>query len=405
MGFEESLSEQAPTGCAVIGVSLFFFLYLVAPSPRSSRKSERRYQTILPDGQTSEPRELPCWMDTWRAKKEMAKQKGLKTNDFIKPDDAEVFLSVVVPAYNEEARLSGMLEEAVDHLQKAYGDAQGPEVESKIPSVSATKKKEKGHVSAVSEESTPRGWEILIVSDGSTDSTVEMALKFARDHQLSQYPIAVPGPWSAENKNSTHIPHGAIRVITLEENRGKGGAVTHGMRHVRGKYAVFADADGASKFEDVEHLIRQCQECEDPDGRAVAIGSRAHLVGSEAVVKSTLQRSKLRNFLMHAFHLLIRLMTPPATSSIRDTQCGFKLFSRNSLPDIIPYMHCEGWIFDIEMLMLTESAGIPMAEVPVGWKEVMGSKLNVIWDSLGMAWGLAVLRGAWGVGIYSRNSF
>src|ERR1700709_1703026 len=107
---------------------------------------------------------------------------------------------------------------------------------------------------------------------------------------------------------------------------------------------------------------------------------------------------------MHAFHLLIRLMTPPATSSIKDTQCGFKLFSRHALPDIIPYMHSEGWIFDIEMLMLTESAGIPMAEVPVGWKEVMGSKLNVVWDSLGMAWGLAVLRGAWGIGVYSRDS-
>ncbi|KAE9986157.1 hypothetical protein EG328_006420 [Venturia inaequalis] len=420
MSFKEALREQARklqivfdntptsllvlfvvTGCVVIGVSFFFFLYLVAPDPRPSRKSERRYQTILPDGQTSEPRELPCWVDTWRAKKEIAKKKGLKPNQFIRPDDAEVHLSVVVPAYNEEARLGGMLEEAVDYLQKAYGDAHGPEVESKIPSVSATKKKEKGHVPANSEGSTPRGWEILIVSDGSTDSTVETALKFARDHQLSQYPIAVPGPWSADNKNSTNIPHGSIRVITLEENRGKGGAVTHGMRHVRGKYAVFADADGASKFEDVEHLVRMCQECEDPDGRAVAIGSRAHLVGSEAVVK----RSRLRNFLMHAFHILIRLMTPPATSSIKDTQCGFKLFSRNSLPDIIPYMHCEGWIFDIEMLMLTESAGIPMAEVPVGWKEVMGSKLNVVWDSLGMAWGLAVLRGAWGFGVYSRNTF
>lgn len=215
----------------------------------------------------------------------MAKKKGVNLSKFIKPDDAEVFLSVVVPAYNEEARLGGMLEEAVDYLQKAYGDAHGPEVESKIPSVSATKKKEKGRVSATSKETTPRGWEILIVSDGSTDKTVETALKFARDHQLSQYPMAVPGPWSADNNNSTHIPHGSIRVITLEENRGKGGAVTHGMRHVRGKYAVFADADGASKFEDVEHLVRMCQECEDPDGRAVAIGSRAHLVGSEAVVK------------------------------------------------------------------------------------------------------------------------
>jgi len=310
---------------------------------------------------------------------------------------------VVVPAYNEQDRLGGMLEEAVDFLQRAYGDAHGPEVESKTPSVSATKKKNNGkplpsNGHAAAGGPVPRGWEILIVSDGSKDKTVETALAFAKDHQLSQYPVPAPGPWSEKSKHSTHIPHGSIRVITLEENRGKGGAVTHGMRHVRGQYAVFADADGASRFDDVEALVRMCQECEDPDGRAVAIGSRAHLVGSEAVVK----RSMLRNFLMHSFHLLIRFMTPAATSAIKDTQCGFKLFSRASLPDIIPYMHSEGWIFDIEMLMLTESAKIPMAEVPIGWKEVKGSKLNVVWDSLGMAWGLAVLRAAWTLGIYRR---
>lgn len=57
----------------------------------------------------------------------------------------------------------------------------------------------------------------------------------------------------------------------------------------------------------------------------------------------------------------------------------------------------------MEMLMLAESADIPMAEVPVGWKEVKGSKLNVVWDSLGMAFGLALLRAAWGMGVYKRE--
>jgi dolichyl-phosphate beta-glucosyltransferase len=106
---------------------------------------------------------------------------------------------------------------------------------------------------------------------------------------------------------------------------------------------------------------------------------------------------------MHSFHLLLRLLTTPRVSAIKDTQCGFKLFSRASLPYIIPYMHSEGWIFDVEMLMLAESAKIPMVEVAVGWKEVGGSKLNVVWDSLGMAVGLAVLRAGWGVGVYRRD--
>lgn len=80
-------------------------------------------------------------------------------------------------------------------------------------------------------------------------------------------------------------------------------------------------------------------------------------------------------------------------------------------------MHAEGWIFDVEMLMLAESSpsgdisggqvatrpGISVAEVPIGWQEVGGSKLNVMWDSLGMAWGLALLRACWMLGVYRRR--
>ncbi len=106
---------------------------------------------------------------------------------------------------------------------------------------------------------------------------------------------------------------------------------------------------------------------------------------------------------MRAFHLGIWLLTTKRTAQIKDTQCGFKLFTRPALPYIIPYMHSEGWIFDVEMLMLAESAEIPMVEVPVGWKEVTGSKLNVVKDSIGMAVGLGLLRICWGAGIYRRE--
>jgi dolichyl-phosphate beta-glucosyltransferase len=312
-------------------------------------------------------------------------------------EEAELFMTVVVPAYNEEERMGGMLEEAVDYLQMQYGSAH---------------EGEKGG-------EKEKGWEILIVSDGSTDGTVDKALDFAKEHQLSEHPVPVAGPWTKNGTettlHSTHIPHGSIRVITLEENRGKGGAVTHGMRHARGQYIVFADADGASRFSDLGKLVEGCKKVEDKDGRGVAIGSRAHLVGSEAVVKvrssnigrwstaNVSQRSKLRNFLMYSFHVLLRVMTPAATARIKDTQCGFKLFSRPALPYIVPYMHSEGWIFDVEMLMLAESADIAMIEVAIGWKEVMGSKLNVIWDSIGMAWGLALLRVCWLIGIWQRD--
>lgn len=123
---------------------------------------------------------------------------------------------------------------------------------------------------------------------------------------------------------------------------------------------------------------------------------------------------------MRSFHFVLMILTPPATSRIRDTQCGFKLFSRAALPHIIPYMHSEGWIFDIEMLMLAESApatpvlssdgsvigtsyGIKVAEVPIQWHEVDGSKMNLVQDSIKMAIGLAVLRASWMMGVYRRR--
>lgn len=362
------------------GFFLLFYLalFIVAPIPRPPIRSEKTFRTIEPGEYSGEARPLPCWQDRYNAEKEVARRRGDSTKTKLLVEEPEVFMSLVVPAFNEEERLGIMLTEAVEYLQDAYGievpksQANGNRAKRK----DATQAISNGH--AESNGNRLLGWEVLIVSDGSTDKTIDTALQFARDL----------GGKSAS----------CIRVISLHQNRGKGGAVTHGMRHVRGQYAIFADADGASKFEDLGKLVEASKKIEDAEGRGVAVGSRAHLVGSEAVVK----RSFLRNLLMHSFHLLLRLLTPPATAAIRDTQCGFKLFSRPSLPYIIPYMHSEGWIFDVEMLMLAESAGIPVAEVPIGWQEVKGSKLNVLWDSLGMAWGLAVLRAAWGLGVYRR---
>ncbi|PGH13931.1 hypothetical protein AJ79_03346 [Helicocarpus griseus UAMH5409] len=410
-------------GVIILGYTL---LFIVAPRPRPPFPQEKRYQTIAEDGSVTETRPLPCWQD----------RLGYPTDDARKMEKAELFMSVVVPAYNEEDRLVGMLEEAVNYLEKAYGTLaeerhdHSPEKTDTKPE--GTKRRRFDETANGTAESAPsKGWEILIVSDGSTDKTAEVALSFARDHQLSLQPKCHAGPWTtAPSGEGVHIPPGTIRVVTLVQNRGKGGAVTHGMRHVRGQYVVFADADGASRFDDLGKLVSACQRVEDVSSRGVAVGSRAHLVGSEAVVKvqdldiwrisythkppplriivstdrhRSIQRSKLRNFLMHSFHLILRILTPPATAAIKDTQCGFKLFSRASLPYIIPHMHSEGWIFDVEMLMLAEFAGIPVAEVPVGWREVKGSKLNVVWDSLGMAWGLAILRTAWGFGVYRRT--
>ncbi|XDG06823.1 hypothetical protein ABKA04_006438 [Annulohypoxylon sp. FPYF3050] len=377
--------------------SLYAVLHLIAPKPRPVLPSEKSYITTTPNGTAT--RQLPCWHDRWladrqaseiRAKNDDPTQLDIADTGSIEP--AEVRMSVVFPAYNEEERILPTLKEAVEYLDATFGRDPHPHLhprQSKAPRARSPRR----HIQNAPSDDLS-GYEIIVVNDGSKDRTAQVALEFAREHGL----------------------HDILRVVTLERNRGKGGGVTHGLRHVRGEYALFADADGASKFADLGKLLEGCEEVVDGAHRGVAIGSRGHLVGSEAVVK----RSALRNFLMRSFHLVLMILTPPATSRIRDTQCGFKLFSRAALPHIVPYMHAEGWIFDIEMLMLAESApavpvlghdgavigsspGIKVAEVPIDWHEVGGSKLNVIQDSIKMAIGLAVLRASWMMGVYRRR--
>lgn len=261
---------------------LYLGLHLLAPKPRDPFPSEKTYITTNPDGTVSAPRQLPCWYDRWRAEHHLSASSSaaafpIPETDAIEP--AEVAMSVVVPAYNEEARIVPALEEMVDYLDSRFGR---PVPASKkggsttlapfAPSGTTTPSSRpttphrlvfKNRPSSSASTPAPTGYEILIVNDGSCDKTVSVALDFARRRGL----------------------HDVLRVVTLERNRGKGGGVTHGLRHVRGEYAVFADADGASRFSDLGKLLEGCEDVVDGSNRGVAIGSRGHLVGSEAVVK------------------------------------------------------------------------------------------------------------------------
>jgi len=200
------------------------------------------------------------------------------------------------------------------------------------------------------------------VDDGSHDGTCTTALKLAHKYSTCD-----------------------IKVVTLEKNVGKGGAVRHGMLYGGGERLLMVDADGASRIEDLEELWKKMDKIAPNNLPGVVVGSRAHLVKSEAVVK----RSLLRNILMYGLHTVLRIV---GVGHIRDTQCGFKLFSRSAAQRIFPAQHLPTWIFDVELLLLAKQLGIPVAEVPIEWHEVAGSKLNVVTASLQMLRDLLIVR-------------
>jgi len=272
------------------------------------------------------------------------------------PDYSEtptVNLSVIVPAYNEEERLPIMMEETMEYL------------ETRQTKDSSFK------------------YEVIIVDDGSKDKTSQFGLK-----QSEQYGVD------------------KVRVLTLHENRGKGGAVRLGVLSSRGRQILFVDADGASKFSDLDKL-EGCmnQQLEKAKGlaagssslknmesMALVCGSRAHL--EEEAIAS---RSVFRTFLMKGFHLVVWLL---AVRGVRDTQCGFKLFTRDAALHLFLNLHVERWAFDVDLLYLAQYFGIPAGEVAIQWQEIEGTKMVPVWSWLQMGRDILLIRlrytlGAW----------
>ncbi|EUB63767.1 Dolichyl-phosphate beta-glucosyltransferase [Echinococcus granulosus] len=254
----------------------------------------------------------------------------------------EVELSVIVPAYNEAQRLPTMMEEALAYLTSRMA-------------------------------SQPKfTFEIIVVDDGSVDSTYQVAISYS-------------------SKYTSNV----VRVLKLTRNRGKGAAVRIGMLSARGKFLLFADADGATRFRDIEKLEKQMafMIASKWDGRmAVICGSRAHLQA-----EATAKRNPLRNLLMYGFHFAVWLL---CVRGLRDTQCGFKLFSRRAARLLFMNQHVERWAFDVDLLYLARHLSVEICEVPVTWHEVNGSKIIPLFSWMQMAKDLLLIRLRYGLGAW-----
>jgi len=195
-------------------------------------------------------------------------------------------------------------------------------------------------------ERQPFPAEIIIVDDGSRDGTAAVVERFAAKHSL-------------------------VRLIRLPRNRGKGHAVKTGMIAASGRMRLFADADGATPIAEVERLQNAIAA-----GADVAVGSRA-LRDEALVVKARIHR----RFIGTVFNFIVRTLT---VRGINDTQCGFKLFTARAADVVFSLQQIDDFGFDVELLYISRRNGFLIAEVPVNWTDIPGTKVKIARDSLRM---------------------
>jgi glycosyltransferase involved in cell wall biosynthesis len=211
-------------------------------------------------------------------------------------------ISIIIPAYNEEKRLPATLCEV------------------------------KRYLAGTSWEFT----EIVVVNDGSRDSTAEVARK------------------------------AGVRLIENPGNRGKGYSVRHGMLKAKGEWILFSDADLSTPIEELDKLWSATER----ERAQAAIGSRdldRSLIG--------VRQPLFREFGGRFFNLVIRLITG---LPFHDTQCGFKLFEGAAAREIFRRQRVERFGFDVEVLFIAQRLGYRTLEVPVRWNDVAGTKVKML---------------------------
>jgi dolichyl-phosphate beta-glucosyltransferase len=193
-----------------------------------------------------------------------------------------------------------------------------------------------------------QGWdaEIIVVNDGSRDNTAEIVREFAK-----KYPL--------------------VRLVENPGNRGKGYAVRNGMLNARGEVIVFSDADLSSPIEEMPKLLEAVKA-----GADIAIGSR--WLRSELQIH---RQSLHRQLFGRIFNGLNRMILG---LRFKDTQCGFKAFTRKAAQTILPLQRIERWGFDPEILFLARKFGFRVDEVAVRWGHVGGTRINPLIDGARM---------------------
>ncbi len=214
------------------------------------------------------------------------------------------FLSVIIPAYKEGERIGRNLLEIDKYLKgKSYT------------------------------------YEIIVIEDGSTDNTAEIARNYA-----------------------LQIPN--LRVIDNDENHGKGYVVRQGLLEAKGQYRLFLDADGSTSITHLDTFLPKFEE-----GYDVVIGSRK-ITGSFIQV----HQPKIREIMGQGGNVLIKIVL--GLWQYPDTQCGFKMLSAEAAQAVAKRMVVDRFGFDFELIALAEALGFKVTQLPVRWMNEEGSTVG-----------------------------
>ncbi len=226
-------------------------------------------------------------------------------------------LSIIIPAHNEENRLPRSLEQVFAFLSQQSYEA-----------------------------------EVLVVENGSSDHTLEMAQGFADRHTN-------------------------LRVLQ-EAGRGKGLAVRRGMLEARGEYRFMCDADLSMPIEEVNKFLPPARSDFD-----IAIGSR------EAPDSVRYDEPFYRHFGGRLINFVIRMLILPG---LQDTQCGFKCFRAEAAEHLFNRQTLNGWSFDIELLFIACRLGYRVVEIPIDWYYRSESKVSTVPDALRLIGDIFLIR-------------
>jgi len=218
-----------------------------------------------------------------------------------------MFLSLIIPAYNEERRLPKTLKEIDEYLRRQ-----------------------------------PYDYEIIVVSDGSSDRTVEVG------------------------QNLTPEIKG-LRVIDFKENHGKGYAVRQGMLLAKGDYRVFTDADNSTSINHLEKVLPELEK-----GSKIVIGTRDKRDHREAL--QAFPQAAWRRTLGDIFNIFVQVVL--GLWGMWDTQCGFKGFSKEAVEKIFVKCRIDRFAFDPEIIVIARKLGYKIKVVPVYWINDPESKVN-----------------------------